>query len=167
MARDRYPRARRGRRRVQIKDILQDPEQRRELMIQTLIATQAREGVITTREQAERAYDKILRELHQEQLHSNPGAPPTMHRNDAKSMAGAMQTFKRFHSREPGSGVYPFHKREQGVFELPEYVEWPDCPIEAGNAARTLYESDKWAQTRRHGAVLPRPRQWCEVRGVR
>ena len=31
-------------------------------MIQTIIATQAREGVTTTREQAEAAYDKVASE---------------------------------------------------------------------------------------------------------
>jgi len=49
-------------RRVDIKAILRDPRQRRELMVQTIIATQAREGIETTREQAEAAYDKVQRE---------------------------------------------------------------------------------------------------------
>jgi hypothetical protein len=128
------------RRRIPIRDILDDPEDRRELMISTIIATQAREGIEVTREQAERAYDKIQRELRREQ---NPGVAP-IRRNDDASMAGAMQSFSRFHSREPGKGVFPFHKQEQGIFTLPEYVAWPDEIVAAGNAARTLYESDKW-----------------------
>jgi len=37
---------------------LDDPEKRRELMVDTIIATQAREGVTTTKAQAEAAYDK-------------------------------------------------------------------------------------------------------------
>lgn len=45
--------------RVNIKKILADPHQRRELMVRCIIATQAREGITTTREQAERAYDKV------------------------------------------------------------------------------------------------------------
>lgn len=45
--------------RVPIKDILADPRKRREIMIRTIIATQAREGIHTTYEQAEEAYDKI------------------------------------------------------------------------------------------------------------
>ena len=45
--------------RVNIKAILQDPAKRRELMVRCIIATQAREGIKTTREQAERAYDKV------------------------------------------------------------------------------------------------------------
>jgi hypothetical protein len=44
--------------RVDIKSILADPEQRKELMVRTIIATQAREGIVTTREQAEAAYEK-------------------------------------------------------------------------------------------------------------
>ena len=48
--------------RVNIKAILADPVQRRELMIRGIIATQAREGIVTTREQAEAAYDKIQAE---------------------------------------------------------------------------------------------------------
>ena len=43
-------------RRVDLRRILARPDLRRELMVQTLQATQAREGIETTREQAERAY---------------------------------------------------------------------------------------------------------------
>ena len=49
-------------RRVDIKAILADPKQRRELMVRNIIATQAREGIKTTREQAEAAYDKVQAE---------------------------------------------------------------------------------------------------------
>jgi hypothetical protein len=45
--------------RVDIKVILKDPKLRREMMVKTIIATQAREGIVTTVEQAERAYDKV------------------------------------------------------------------------------------------------------------
>jgi hypothetical protein len=48
--------------RVNIRSILADPEQRRELMVDSIVALQAREGVETTREQAETAYDAVLRE---------------------------------------------------------------------------------------------------------
>lgn len=44
------------RRRVDIKKILQDPDLGRELFVPTLQATQAREDIETTRDQAERAY---------------------------------------------------------------------------------------------------------------
>ena len=133
----------RRRKRVPIKDILDDPVERRELMIRTIIATQAREGIEVTREQAERAYDKIQEELRRG-TKRNPGQMPFLARNDEQSMAGAMKTFSRFHSREPGEGVYPFHRKDQGIFQLPEYVEWPESIVATGNAARTLYESDKW-----------------------
>jgi hypothetical protein len=45
--------------RVDIKAILGDPAKRRELMVRTIIATQAREGITTSRAQAEAAYDKV------------------------------------------------------------------------------------------------------------
>jgi hypothetical protein len=45
--------------RVDIRAILRDPALKRELMVRTVIATQAREGIETTREQAEHAYDKV------------------------------------------------------------------------------------------------------------
>jgi hypothetical protein len=45
-------------RRVDIRAILKDPAQRRKLAVKCIIATQAREGVTTTQEQAEAAYDK-------------------------------------------------------------------------------------------------------------
>jgi hypothetical protein len=48
-----------ARRRVDIKAILSCPVQRRELMVATIIATQAREGIVTTEEQARRAYDAV------------------------------------------------------------------------------------------------------------
>ena len=50
--------------RIDIKAILRDPHKRRELMVETIIATQAREGIETTREQAEVAYDAVQAELH-------------------------------------------------------------------------------------------------------
>ena len=48
--------------RVDLKAILRDPEQRKELMVTSLMAAQAREGIETTREQAEEAYDKVQAE---------------------------------------------------------------------------------------------------------
>jgi len=48
-------------RRVNIRAILADQRQRRELMVRVIIATQAREGIVTTRAQAERAYDNVRR----------------------------------------------------------------------------------------------------------
>lgn len=48
--------------RIDVKAILRDPVQRRELMVTTIIATQAREGITTTRAQAEAAYDAVQKE---------------------------------------------------------------------------------------------------------
>ena len=41
---------------MEVKAILADPDLRRKLMVRTIQATQAREGIVTTEEQAERAY---------------------------------------------------------------------------------------------------------------
>lgn len=49
------------RKRVDIKAILRDKHLCRELMIDTIIATQAREGITTTREQAAVAWNKVQR----------------------------------------------------------------------------------------------------------
>lgn len=46
----------------EVKRILRTPILKRELMMRTIIATQAREGIVTTREQAARAYDKVQEE---------------------------------------------------------------------------------------------------------
>lgn len=51
------------RRRLDIRAILSDPAQRRELLVATLIAMQAREGITTTQAQAEAAYNKVQAEL--------------------------------------------------------------------------------------------------------
>ena len=128
-------------RRVQIRDILSDPEERRELMIRTIIATQAREGITVTRERAEEVYDKIQDELGRQE---NPGEAP-IERNDARSMVAAEKTFRRFHSRKGLEPVFPFHKQEHAIFEL-EGVDWPEQVSLLGVAMRTLYESDKWHQ---------------------
>lgn len=48
--------------RINIRAILANPTQRRELMVDTIIAIQAREGITTTREQAEAAYDAVQKE---------------------------------------------------------------------------------------------------------
>ena len=50
------------RRRLNIRKILRDALLRKKLMIRVIIATQAREGITTTVEQAESAYDKIQKE---------------------------------------------------------------------------------------------------------
>jgi len=47
--------------RVDINKIMADPKLRRKLMIGTIVATQAREGIDTTEEQAGAAYDKVTR----------------------------------------------------------------------------------------------------------
>ena len=49
-------------RRVDIKAVLADPGLRREMMIPAIQAIQAREGIDTTREQAEQAYDRVQQE---------------------------------------------------------------------------------------------------------
>jgi hypothetical protein len=43
-------------------ELLADPAKRKELMVRVIIATQAREGIETTPEQAEAAYEKVQRE---------------------------------------------------------------------------------------------------------
>jgi hypothetical protein len=48
--------------RIDINKILADPELRKEMMIRVVIATQAREGIETTWEQAEAAYEKVRKE---------------------------------------------------------------------------------------------------------
>lgn len=45
--------------RVDIRGILADADQRRALMVAVIRATQAREGIETTKEQAEQAYDRV------------------------------------------------------------------------------------------------------------
>jgi len=49
-------------RRKDIKKILTDPVLRRRLMVWTIQAIQAREGIETTEQQAEEAYDAVLNE---------------------------------------------------------------------------------------------------------
>jgi len=49
--------------RVNIKQILSNPEQKRELMVGAIQFLQNIEGIDTTKEQAELAYDKIQDEL--------------------------------------------------------------------------------------------------------
>jgi hypothetical protein len=57
--------------RVNIKQILSNPEQRKELMVGVIQFLQNIEGIDTTKEQAENAYDKVQRELAQD-----PTNPP-------------------------------------------------------------------------------------------
>jgi len=48
--------------RVRIKEILRDDDLRRELFVGAIVALQAREGIETTRLQAEAAYDRVQSE---------------------------------------------------------------------------------------------------------
>ena len=50
------------RQRINLRAILSDPAKRAALLINCIIATQAREGIVTTRAQATRAYYKVLQE---------------------------------------------------------------------------------------------------------
>lgn len=47
-------------RRIDIRALLADPQARRWLMVGCIIAIQAREGIVTTRLQAEAAYDAVI-----------------------------------------------------------------------------------------------------------
>ena len=49
--------------RIDIRAILDDPTLRRRLMVDCIIAIQSREGIDTTQEQAEVAYDRVQEEL--------------------------------------------------------------------------------------------------------
>ena len=49
-------------RKLDIKELLADPARRKALMVSTIIATQAREGIDTTVEQASAAYDAVQAE---------------------------------------------------------------------------------------------------------
>ena len=49
--------------RIDIKAVLSDEQARRRLMVRVIVATQAREGVVTTLEQAGVAYDKVRAEV--------------------------------------------------------------------------------------------------------
>lgn len=51
--------------RTLLKRILADPKLRREMAVRCVIATQAREGIVTPREQAEAAVDKVAMESQQ------------------------------------------------------------------------------------------------------
>jgi hypothetical protein len=57
--------------RVNIKQILSNPEQKRELFVGVIQFLQNIEGIDTTKEQAENAYDKVQGELSQD-----PTNPP-------------------------------------------------------------------------------------------
>lgn len=46
-------------RRLDIRTILKDPKLRRELLVDSIVALQNREGIPTTRQQAEAAYDAV------------------------------------------------------------------------------------------------------------
>ena len=49
-------------RRIDVKALLADPVKRKALMVPALIALQARECIVTTRAQAEAAYEKVQAE---------------------------------------------------------------------------------------------------------
>lgn len=46
--------------RQDIRAILADPTLRRKLCVRVIVATQAREGIKTTEQQAEEAYDRVV-----------------------------------------------------------------------------------------------------------
>jgi hypothetical protein len=64
-------------RRVDVKRILREPGPRRELFVACIQATQAREGIVTTRAQAECAYDAVQAEKAARAAKLPPGLAPT------------------------------------------------------------------------------------------
>lgn len=56
--------------RYDIKKILADPVQRREMIIRGTIAIQAREGIDVTYEEAARSYDQVMKEKHERDTHN-------------------------------------------------------------------------------------------------
>lgn len=50
--------------RINIKAILADPKQRREMLVRAILFLQHLEGIMTTRAQAEAAYDKVAHADH-------------------------------------------------------------------------------------------------------
>ena len=68
------------RKRLNIRSILSVPYLRKRLLVSCIIAIQAREGITTTTEQAEYAYDKVQAEKLREQANEasqDQGAGPT------------------------------------------------------------------------------------------
>lgn len=63
---------RKSSRRIDVKAILADEGKRKALMVDCIIATQAREGIETTREQAEAAYEKVQAEIRASRPASGP-----------------------------------------------------------------------------------------------
>ncbi len=59
--------------RVNLRRILRDERLRRELMVGVIQATQAREGIETTREQAEAAYDAVRAQVLGSSSTASPG----------------------------------------------------------------------------------------------
>ena len=60
---------------------LRDPKLRREMMIRSIISTQAVEGITTTYEQAAAAYDKVQEEKHARERHRGSVAEKVRHRH--------------------------------------------------------------------------------------
>jgi hypothetical protein len=58
-----------------LQSLLADPEKKKALMVNTIIATQAREGIKTTREQAEAAYARAQSRPNSSRIESSPVPP--------------------------------------------------------------------------------------------
>lgn len=76
-----------------IQSLLADPEKKKALMVSTIIATQAREGIKTTREQAEAAYAKSQSRPNSSRIAASsvsserrPASPPTTVQHTQRSL---------------------------------------------------------------------------------
>jgi hypothetical protein len=69
--------------RLDLAAILRNPAQRKSLMVDNIIATQAREGIETTQAQAEAAYDKVR----SESLHARVAEALDWTEEDARSFS--------------------------------------------------------------------------------
>lgn len=99
-------------RRVDLRGILAKPDLRRDLMVPTIQATQAREGIETTREQAERAY-YVVTEVERaaffdvERFKGGKGRPDRRHEMFVRAISEPGGTRVRFDTARADFGFIP------------------------------------------------------------
>ena len=114
-----------------IQSLLSDPEKKKKLMVDSIIATQAREGIKTTREQAEAAYARAQSRPNSSRIAASPvsperipASPPATVQHTQRSLPSTSTSPRHSEAAAEGSGVnrQPVVAGSEGRLERIQHV---------------------------------------------
>jgi len=149
-----------SKRRVDVRAILADPELRRKLMVPALQATQAREGIETTREQAERAYYVVTEGdraafFDLQRYRDSKGQPDRRHEMFVRAFVADTEKVRFDVARRDFAAIEgsPLAYRSVGIIST-LFRSWPSLKESCGVVQRGAPTGDDERLVRHHWEVM-------------